>query len=217
VARDEIVRQDLEASKAHRKDIHFFKDRLPAGELWRLFQAFEERAVYLDIETSGGFQGLEEITVIGLYDGRQVRSFVNGINLHEFEAAIAQYELVISFNGTVFDLPFLRRWFPNVSLPAAHIDLRFLLKRLGYGGGLKRIEKRLGLGRDPDIEGMDGYDAVVLWKAYQWGDENALGLLIQYNTADTVNLKPLMEIAYREMKRKMLPGSPDRQARWPGK
>ena len=76
-----------------------------------------------DIETSGGYQGMDEITVIGLYDGCDVHTFVNGSNLDEFEISISQYDLVITFNGTTFDLPFIRRWFPNISLPPAHIDL----------------------------------------------------------------------------------------------
>ena len=44
----------------------------------------------------------------------------------------------------------------------------------------------------------------MLWKAYQWGDPEALDRLIQYNTADIVNLKPLMEMGYREMKARLL-------------
>jgi uncharacterized protein YprB with RNaseH-like and TPR domain len=89
-------------------------------------------------------------------------------------------------------------------LPPAHIDLRFLLKRLGYAGGLKKIEKDLGIGRETEINGMDGYEAVRLWQAYQWGDDTALKTLIRYNRADIVNLKPLMEIGYREMKAGLL-------------
>ena len=202
-ARDKFVRQELEASLKHRKDIRFFSDRLSSGDMWRFFDAFQHRAVYLDIETSGGYQGIDEITVIGLFDGNDVRTFINGIDLDEFEIAIDRYDLVVTFNGICFDLPFIHRWFPNISLPPAHIDLRFLLKKLGYTGGLKKIEKDLGINRVAEIEGMDGYEAVRLWKAYQWGDRAALDTLIEYNTADIVNLKPLMEMGYREMKSRL--------------
>ena len=147
---------------------------------------------------------MDEITVIGLFDGLGVQSFVNGRNLDEFEAAVAQYDLVITFNGTCFDLPFIRRWFPGISLPPAHIDLRFLLNRLGYRGGLKRIEKALDISRGHEIEGMNGFDAVRLWRAHTWGDRDALDTLIQYNTADIVNLQPLMELGYRKMKEKVM-------------
>ena len=199
-ARDALIRRELKASLVHLEDIRFFRDRLPSAEIWRVFDAFKDRAVYLDIETSGGFQDLDEITVIGLYDGHVVQSFVSGINLDQFEVAIAPYELAITFNGSRFDLPFIRRSFRHITLPPAHIDLCFFLKRLGYKGGLKAIEKQFGIMRGPEIEGMDGYDAVKLWKAYQWGDQNSLNRLIQYNTADILNLEPLMQRGYQEMK-----------------
>ena len=203
-ARDAFIRENLEASLKNRDNIPFFLNRLPSGDLWRLFEDFKDRAVYLDIETSGLYQGVDEITLIGLYNGRTVKSFVNGINLAEFESAISSYELIITFNGSQFDLPFIRRQFPNISLPPAHIDLRFFLRRLGLRGGLKAIEKSVGLSRASEIDGMDGYEAVLLWKAYQWGDKSALDRLIQYNTADIVHLKPLMERGYQQMKTLLL-------------
>jgi uncharacterized protein YprB with RNaseH-like and TPR domain len=202
--RDAFVRRNLEDSVVNREDIFYFQDRLSSGNHWRLFDAFRDRAVYLDIETNGGTGGVDEITVIGLYDGHSVQSFVNGINLNEFEMAMSAYELVITFNGSLFDLPVLKRHFPFVPLPPAHIDLRFLLRRLGYGGGLKAIEKAFFLSRDSEIEGMTGYDAVRLWNAYEWGDESALKRLIQYNTADIVHLEPLMEEGYQKMKETLL-------------
>lgn len=52
---------------------------------------------------------------------------------------------MITFNGGPFDLPFIRRQFPGIKLPPAHIDLRFFLRQLGLRGGLKAIERRLGL------------------------------------------------------------------------
>jgi len=209
-SRDEFLRRELASSVERRSDIKFFRDRLSSVHLWRIFDAFKSRAAYLDIETSGNYSGLDEITVIGVYDGISVQSFVTGVNLEEFEIAIAQYDLLITFNGTIFDLPIIRRFFPNISLPAAHIDLRYLLGQLGYRGGLKKIEKELGLVRCPEIDGLDGYDAVLLWKAYQWGDEEALKRLVQYNTADITNLKPLMELGYEEMKARLLSFLPER-------
>jgi len=203
--RDPGIRAALLDSIRHREEVAYFTNRLPPGEVWRLYQDFRDRAVFLDIETSGGYQGLEEITVIGLYDGKEVRSFVSGLNLAEFEMVIADFDLVITFNGTSFDLPLIRRFFPNITLPEAHIDLRFLLKRVGYRGGLKKIEKKVGIQREAAIAGMDGFDAVRLWNAYRWGDPKALDLLIRYNTADIIHLKLLLELACREMKARMLP------------
>jgi len=204
LARDAFVRRNLEVSLENRDNIRFFLDKLSPADIWRLFGRFKDKAVYLDIETSGLYQGVDEITVIGLYDGKTAKTFVQGINLVEFESEVNTYELVITFNGAQFDLPFIRRQFPNISLPPAHIDLRFFLKKLGYRGGLKAIEKSFDLHRASAIDGMDGYEAVLMWNAYQSGDESALDRLIQYNTADIVNLEPLMEEGYEEMKTRLL-------------
>jgi uncharacterized protein len=206
-ARDRGIRLELAASFRHREDAAYFSTRLPPGEMWRVFDAFKHGAIYLDIETSGGYQGTDDITVIGIYDGVAVQTFIDGVNLEEFEMAIAPYDLVITFNGALFDLPFIRSRFPGISLPPAHIDLRFLLKKVGHAGGLKRIERDLGIAREPGIDGMDGFEAVRLWQAYQWGDQTALDTLIRYNRADIVNLRPLMEMAYREMKNRRLGSS----------
>jgi len=203
--KDCVIREELRNSMAHRHEIGFFAGRLPSFEAWRLYESFRQRVVYLDIETSGGYMGADEITVIGTFDGNSVRSFVSGSNLEDFECSIAAYDLVVTFNGTSFDLPFIKRSFPNITLPPAHIDLRFPLKRLGYRGGLKRIERETGIERDEGIRGMDGFDAVRLWKAYQWGDNRALQILLEYNAADVVNLEPLMELVNRELKARIFP------------
>ncbi len=205
-SRDAFVRNELERSLNHIDRVDFFARRLPARETWRLFGMFQARTVYLDIETSGGYEGFDEITVIGLYDGRRTQTFVNGVNLERFEIAVADYDVVVTFNGACFDLPYIQRAFPGITLPPAHIDLRFLLRRLGFSGGLKAIEQRMGLARETGIQGMSGLDAVRLWAAFQNGDRSALDLLVQYNTADIVNLEPLMKTGYEEMTQGLLRG-----------
>jgi uncharacterized protein len=201
--RDALIRRELEISQEKRQDPLFFANSLPPSDLWRIYESFQDQAVFLDIETSGGYQGMDEITVIGLYDGRKVQTFVNGRNLDDFEQALAAFPLVITFNGSCFDLPYLKRWFRHIVLPPAHIDLRFVLRKLGLRGGLKSIEEQVGLFRDPTVAGLNGFDAVLLWKDYQWGDESALERLILYNTMDIVQLKPLMELGAREMKKRL--------------
>ena len=94
-------------------------------------------------------------------------------------------------------MPFLRAHFPHARLDQAHIDLRFVLASLGYRGGLKVVESRLGLRRDPAIQGVDGFEAVRLWHRYRRGDRNALEKLILYNLTDVANLVELAETAVR--------------------
>jgi uncharacterized protein YprB with RNaseH-like and TPR domain len=50
------------------------------------------------------------------------------------------------YNGKTFDVPFIEKYF-GIRMNHAHIDLRYVLKSLGYAGGLKRCEKALGLDR----------------------------------------------------------------------
>jgi uncharacterized protein len=202
---DPLIRLELEDSKRNRDNIGYFADRLPASDSWRLFEAFQERAAYLDIETSGSDYGEDMITVIGLYDGKKMQSFVCGKNLQDFEIAVSSYDLLITYNGAGFDLPVIKNCFPNISLPSGHIDLRFLLSRLGYKGGLKKIEKDFGIFRNANIDGLSGFEAVQLWNAFNWGDQDALDLLLQYNAADVINLQPLMESGYNMMKKSLMP------------
>jgi uncharacterized protein YprB with RNaseH-like and TPR domain len=74
-----------------------------------------------------------------------------------------------------------------------------LLKRIGYSGGLKRVETQLGLQRSERTRGLDGWDAVRLWNEYRRGSWEALSLLLQYNEEDVVNMRPLLEFGYREL------------------
>ncbi len=53
--------------------------------------------------------------------------------------------------------------------------------------------------REPEVQGLDGWDAVRLWYQWRGGDEGALDLLLRYNAADTRNLEPLAELLYEQM------------------
>jgi len=184
-------------------NVAFFYDALPKCEAWRLYPEFKDGSVFLDIETSGLYPWHDYITVIGLFDGYDYKAYIEGRNMDMFARDIREYSLVITFNGSLFDLPFISRHFEGVNFQA-HIDLRFFLKRLGYSGGLKSIEKQMGISRDTDIEGMDGFEAVMLWERYRQGSREALDLLLQYNKADIVNLKELMERGYSTMRNNLL-------------
>lgn len=105
----------------------------------------------------------------------------------------------MTFNGAGFDLRFLKNTFPEFVLPPIHIDLRWVSRRLGYIGGLKELERSLGISRKADVSEMGGFDATVLWAKYLRGDNSALDQLIEYNTADVVHLKAIMEICYDKM------------------
>jgi hypothetical protein len=191
-----ILKALLEESLSHLHRPEYFAARLPSGEHWRLFRHFQARAAYLDIETTGAWWPELAVTVVGLYDGRNFSQFILGRNLMDFPEALAGVDLLVTFNGAQFDLPVLRAAFPGLRLPPIHLDLRFLLARLGYRGGLKAIEPRFGITRPQAVAGLDGFDAVLLWERCQRGDRTAQELLLQYNREDVLNLETLMEQAF---------------------
>ncbi|MFA6888451.1 MAG: ribonuclease H-like domain-containing protein [Candidatus Woesearchaeota archaeon] len=175
----------------------------PKSEHWRLYDMFKDETCYLDIETSGYYG---DITVVGIYDGRETKTMVKGKNLdpHVLKNLLQQYKMIISFNGSSFDLPIINKYYPNTIPDMVHIDLRHVLAKLGFSGGLKKIEKQLGIKRAEEVSDIKGSDAVYLWNMYKaTGKENYLELLVKYNEEDIVNLKPLAEFAYKEMKNKI--------------
>jgi uncharacterized protein YprB with RNaseH-like and TPR domain len=186
---------ELSAAELAAGNAGFFQDRLPPHERWRIFPDFRGQAAYFDIETTGLRPDYSTITTIALFDGRKIRHYIYGQNLDEFVDDIREYKLLITYNGQCFDIPFVERFF-GIEIKAAHIDLRYVLKSLGYTGGLKGCEKKLGIDRG-ELDGVDGYFAVLLWFDYaENGNERALETLLAYNIEDVVNLERLMVTAY---------------------
>ena len=186
---------DISARELAASNADYFAARLPSSELWRLFAEFQAKTAYVDIETTGLGKGLDHITSIALYDGERVRTYVHGVNLERFADDILDFSLLVTFNGRCFDVPFLEREL-SIPLPRAHIDLRFLLKGLGYRGGLKSVEQQFGLDRG-GLVNVDGYFAVLLWRAFeQTGEQRYLETLLAYNAEDVLNLEQLLVEAY---------------------
>jgi uncharacterized protein YprB with RNaseH-like and TPR domain/predicted nuclease with RNAse H fold len=194
-----------------KKDALFFSTKLAQRDLWRLYPEFKDYTAFLDIETTGLSFCYDDITLIGLYDGNDVKIFVQGQNLGDFKSEIKKYKIIVTYNGTLFDLHFIRDKFGQQFIPPVHIDLRFLLKRLGYTGGLKAVEKKMNICRDEGIADLSGFDATVLWNRYVRGDDYALESLVRYNLADIVNLKTMLEFAYHQMHETLLGDSTGRE------
>ena len=173
------------------------------GEAWRLFPEFADECVYLDIETTGLSTVFDSVTMIGMYDGRDYKVFIEGENLQDFAAELERYSVLVTFNGSGFDLRFLKLAFPELRIPPIHIDLRWLTRKLGLCGGLKEIETQLGITRPDEVKDLGGYsEATVLWSKYLRGERFALQQLVQYNTEDVVHLKAIMQIAYDRLSRR---------------
>lgn len=212
LAKDPSFLDDCEHHLEQRNPL-FFAENLKSDQHWRLFGDFQNSVAYVDIETTGLDKSYDQITTIALYDGDEVKTYVNGRNLEAFKSDIQDYKLLITFNGKTFDVPFIERFF-GIELPQAHIDLRYVMKRLGYAGGLKEIERRIGIERG-DLRSVDGFFAVTLWHEYKKRkNEAALETLLAYNCADVVNLEHLMVLAYN-LNVKETPFGHERQLQMP--
>lgn len=174
-------------------DAGFFAETLPDRCHWRLYENFREDTLFFDIETTGLSKRQHDVTTVSVHRDGETRTYVQGQDLtrealrEEFAAA----KVVGTFNGKQFDVPFLEYEFDlDVDLP--HLDLRFLGERLDFTGGLKQVERDLGIERDrPDISGRD---AVRLWHEYdRGGDTDALDTLVSYNQDDARNLATLAD------------------------
>lgn len=194
-----------QAEAALGSDPSFFAHALPAQEHWRAFSHFCDGAAYLDIETRGEREN-NDVTVVGVRFRGKSRSFVRGVDYspEAVGAFLRDATCLVTFNGNSFDLPVIAA--DGVPLPAVpFVDLRVVLHRAGYEGGLKRIETALGFVRDEAVRGMSGYDAVKLWRRWeQEHDRSALSRLLSYNAADFENLEPLAAFACDALERKLL-------------
>jgi uncharacterized protein YprB with RNaseH-like and TPR domain len=197
-ARKEVADGILERAKVafQKREAEFFAHRMPNREVWRLYPQFKEDAVFLDIETTG-LSRHSAVTVVGLARGGEFRALVRGKDLTRQELArgMEGARMIVTFNGASFDLPMLRGRYDVPGLDLPHLDLRYLARRAGLSGGLKRIERHLGLERDREFAMMTGKDAVHLWHLWERrGNEKALDLLLTYNEADVVNLREVADV-----------------------
>lgn len=199
--------RELSASESalSERRIGWFAHRLPPSESWRVYPEFHDETAFLDIETTSlsPYEGI--VTAVTVHGGGRTRSFVADDDLEELPSYLERFGVLVTFNGLRFDVPFLKVRFPELTPPPCHIDLRFLLYRVGFAGGLKRIERTLGIGDREGVEGVDGLEAVRLWAEHRRGTPGALERLVRYNRADTVNLEPLLDFAVRELADRLLP------------
>ena len=194
-------RQIRHAARAlHEYDSMHFHGLIPNTEMWRLYNHFKDDAIYLDIETTG-YHG--DITVLGMYDGNQTMMFIRNRNLdkHLVKKALENYKIILTFNGSSFDLPVIKKYFGDIVPKIPHIDLRHVCSKVGLTGGLKMIEKQLKIKRADEVADVTGEDAVYLWRKYRaTGDEKYLDLLCKYNEEDIINLEPLAKLVIEQLK-----------------
>ena len=164
----------------------YFLKRLPVGHRLRLLPDFATSIGFLDVETTG-LGPRDKLTVVGLWRDGNLTQFVKGRNLADFMREWRRIEVLVTFNGRRFDWPVLAREF-GLRCEPPHIDLMEEARAHGFIGGLKVIERYLGVTRDETEKG-DGMEAVRLWNDYRaGGDIRCLDKLMRYNAKDVTSL-----------------------------
>ncbi|MBN2156806.1 MAG: ribonuclease H-like domain-containing protein [Candidatus Lokiarchaeota archaeon] len=198
-----IIRENIYEYKKllRRNDYRTLNETIPKDLTWRAIPNYQGRIAYLDIETTGLSYNNSQITTIAVFDGKTVNTFVDGINLRKFRRFIGQFPTIATFYGKCFDIPFIRNYL-GIEMPQIHFDVCFLLKKIGFSGGLKAIEKQFRFSRGI-LSKLDGYHAVLLWNQYRkTRDERYLETLLAYNAEDVLNLEYLLNFAYNEISMK---------------
>ncbi|HOJ92498.1 MAG TPA: ribonuclease H-like domain-containing protein [Dictyoglomaceae bacterium] len=153
---------------------------------------------YLDIETTGLSPIYSDITVIGIYlenleEERFIQLIGDEITPFNLMLILEKVKDIYTFNGSRFDLPFIREKL-GIDLKELfiHHDLMYKCWERNLYGGLKAVERKLGIERK--LKEVDGRLAVILWERYvRFDDKYALEMLLLYNREDVINLKILRE------------------------
>jgi len=153
---------------------------------------------YLDIETTGLSPRDCDITVVGIFlpdatEDKFVQLVGDKITDLSLLQALEGVDTIYTYNGSRFDLPFIRvRHKVNLASRFEHCDLMYHCWRHRLYGGLKGVERQLGIYRR--LKEVNGYEAVRLWWKYVNDyDTEALTRLLEYNREDVVNLRTLRD------------------------
>jgi len=182
-----------------KKDVNFFAERMKKGDYYRLAISFPKDVLFLDIETTGLSRYYDHITMIGWSINNQYGYYINGISdINTFVNVVKQSKVIVTFNGSIFDIPFIKQFFPQINFPHCHIDLRFFSKRFDLSGGQKKIEDQIKFKRPKSLKDTDGFTATVLWDEYKWGKKSSLEKLIAYNFSDVEGMKAILDYCIKE-------------------
>jgi uncharacterized protein YprB with RNaseH-like and TPR domain/predicted nuclease with RNAse H fold len=181
--------------KLENKNTDYFAERICKADLFKIPLTFPEDTMFLDIETTGLSLYYDSITVIGYSKNGKFNVFINDgeQSAEQFLQDLKTSKALVTYNGTMFDVKFIQKLFPQAQFPKAHLDLRFFCKRHGLTGGQKAIEIETGFTRKKEIKTVLGDAAPILWHQYRRGDKKSLKKLIEYNKADIQGMKYILD------------------------
>lgn len=161
-----------------------------------LYNGRMKTRAYLDIETTGLGRQASRLTVVGVAvqnggQGRFCQMIEEDISAERLAESLEGVDELYTYNGSRFDLPFLKFHLKtDIKATIRHTDLMYHCWKRNLKGGLKNVERLLGIRRQ--LTEVDGFMAVRLWWRYvNDADEGALQKLLAYNREDVMNLAVL--------------------------
>ncbi len=167
---------------------------------------------FLDIETTGLSSKYNQVILIGALclegDKVYITQFFAEHTREElelltvFERFLNKFEYIITYNGTSFDLPFLKKRFTHYNIDhsidlISHLDLLKLVRKnkeiLNLENcKLKTVEKSLNIYREDTISGRE---SVSLYKDYEsTKDVSKKKIILKHNYDDIFYLPKLLSI-----------------------
>lgn len=182
-----------------------------------------DNAIFLDIETTGLSARTAGLYLIGVTykneQGWRYRQWFANSQREEMEvlAACAEfakpYQTLVHFNGTTFDLPFLRscskQYHMELGLDEKEsMDLYSLLRPMGTFLGMKQMkqksfEERIGLHREDQYTGGE---LIEVYKTYEKAPTNeARDILLLHNRDDLIGMLSVARaLSYEKLLRQPL-------------
>jgi len=174
-------------------NLGYFLEHFAPRDRWRILHHYYEQATYFDIETEGLHHDARITTIVCWHRG-SLHTYLEHENLDDFLKLLEDVSLLVSFNGSTFDVPRVLDSFHIPALGCGHLDLRWSCYHQGYTGGLKEIAAQMDIRRPADLQAADGQLAVAWWNAWRsQQDHGARALLIRYCAADVLLLVALAE------------------------
>ena len=166
---------------------------------YRVAYSYPEDIMFLDIETTGLSRIYHYVTLIGWIINGNYNYWIPGMDDSVFRDTFKKAKMIVTFNGTKFDCPFLNKIFNDIKVTKKpHIDLMYLCKAFGLMHGQKKIETQVGFNRPKEVAQCDGKEAIVLWYKFLFGNDSALKEMIIYNFYDISGMMFILDYIFFE-------------------
>jgi len=175
------------------------KKKSGRSDFYRVAYSYPEDVMFLDIETTGLSRTYHYITLIGWIINGSYNYWIPGMDDSVFLNTFKSAKMIVTFNGTKFDCPFLKKKFNDIEVTKKpNMDLMYLCKVFGLMHGQKKIEIQIGFDRPKEVAECDGKEAIVLWYKFLFGNDSALKDMIIYNFYDISGMMFILDYIFFE-------------------